>query len=101
VVKTSTNGITTGAVAASVGTGLGTLVIWFLNSVGVDLPPAAGAALAGGIATITAYITSHGVVGFGQLIWRGSDYMEEQKPEIKPSPPKPKPKPKSRRRRKR
>ena len=74
--ETGTNGgIAKGTVAASIGTGLGTLTIWFLNSVGVDLSPTANAALAGGIATITAYIAHHGVVGFGKLIWRGQDYV--------------------------
>jgi putative flippase GtrA len=78
VVKESTNGIKSGAALAGVGTGLGTLIIWLLNTVGVDLPPAASAAVAGGVATLTVYVMNHGLVGFGQMVWRGKDYVEEK-----------------------
>lgn len=73
------NGVAQGAVVASVGTGLGTLFIWFLNAVGVELTPAGGAAVAGGVATITMYIVDHGIAGFGKLVWRGRDNVDAKR----------------------
>jgi hypothetical protein len=76
--RTESDGLKTSAVLAGAGTGLGTLVIWLLNVVGIDLPPAASAALAGGIATITVYVVDHGLVGFFKLVWLGKDYELEE-----------------------
>lgn len=86
MVKTSSNGLKTSAALAGVGTGLGTLVIWLIHLAGLDLSPAASAAIAGGIATMTVYIVDHGILGFGRLMWRGRDYVEEK--ETKPATPK-------------
>jgi hypothetical protein len=58
----------------AISTGVATLVVWVLKSLGVGpLDPGQWAAIAGAIAATTVFVLKYGITGLMQVVWVGTD----------------------------
>lgn len=65
------NGVATNAGLAAMGTGVGTLLAWGIQTAVGGLTPAAVAALASATSALAVILGRYGIVGMAKMLWRG------------------------------
>ncbi len=66
------------AAAAGGTTGFGVIVVWLLGHFGVDIGAEAGAAIAGGAATVVLFVGHRGLRNVLKIVWNGEGSPGQQ-----------------------
>ncbi len=61
------------SVGVAGGAGLGTLLVWILGLIGLDLSPEMASAIAGLLAGAVLFVGRNGIAGTWRKLWSGSD----------------------------